>query len=896
MENLILQTKLNTPKIPTGYVYRPFIYKKMDILLERKLCLISTPAGYGKTTLVASWGGKNQSLPLAWVSLDSGDNTFQRFFIYFVLAIQGIHEGFGEGLLDRLASLQSIPNELFLVHLVNELTQLEQDFIVVLDDYHTIYQREIHEAIDFILDYMPENMHFVISTRTEPPLSLSNLRAKGQLVEIRYSDLHFSEQEAGQYLNNEMGLNLDEVQIAELVEYTEGWIVGLHLAALALIDSAKTSSFLAKLNSATTFIVEYLLDEVLKLQPKELYEFLLKTAVMERFTVELCNNALEINNSADLISQVERANLFIVPLDTEKKWYRYHHLFSELLLARLNKRYPEKAKSIWRRASSWFQQQGNTEEAISYALLAEDYQFAASMLDQTGRGILWAGGAGKLLEWFEYFPEEIYYSYPFLWTLSLWAHINLAQFSVTNEELKSQRFDRIAAQIKDQTIRKQFESSAAVLRALLAINWEYNLPKGLEFIEAFDGEKLENDESAAMFDIILGKANSLMGNMKKAKLALERALVVAEENNAHIFRMVINHHYSEMEYFQGNIREFEKNLTDANQIAITHHLDDNGGFFRICIDIGRLHAERGNLVSAQQYLNRGVQESKRSPTAYDILDGLSTIFELALETNNIKAAEQAILSVDDITKKSGFSAPLIEHAEAMRTRLAIHNKDWRAVRDWLDVREIRSRESFAFHERYLAHTAIQALVAFKETELAKAYLDQMIAAAEINKWQLEWANCSAWLALILFQEGDLQQAVAVLKQALKVAKQQGSVRAILEVGEPIMPLVFQMQDELNRENESQKLLTFVNKLIEVYEAMHQNFRFSWCGYDIAEPLTDRELEALELLAKGYPNRVIAEKMVISESTVKFHLKNLYLKLCVHTRTQAIAKAIENGLI
>ena len=417
----MLQTKFYVPNTPRGFVNRASLNKKMDLVYEKKLCIISTPAGYGKTTLIVSWA-KQKEQPLAWISLDEGDNSFQRFFAYLVTAIQRVIKDFGEGLFERLTSPQGIPHELFLTHLVNEMDLIKQDCVIVLDDYHTIHEKEIHEAMEYLLDNLPLKIHFIISSRTEPLLSSANLRAKGQLLEIRYSDLCFSKEDASQYLNNKMRLKLNEDEVQELVDYTEGWIVGLHLAAIALANTDKTTAFLIKLNSTNRYVSEYLFDEVLRLQPKELQEFLLQSSVLGRFTPELCNAVLQIKTSNELIEQAERSNLFITQLDTQQEWYRFHHLFSELLSARLKKTRPDVILRIQQRASIWFEEQGMLEDAIEYAILANDYLRAAALIEIIGKTTLWTGDVGKLLNWLEAFPEEVYYEHPILWTLHLWSH------------------------------------------------------------------------------------------------------------------------------------------------------------------------------------------------------------------------------------------------------------------------------------------------------------------------------------------------------------------------------------------------------------------------------------------------------------------------------------------
>ena len=304
MTPLLLQTKLYVPNIPRGAVDRIGISEKLDLLLQRKLCLISTPAGYGKTSLIVSWA-KHHGRSLAWVSLDGGDNEFSRFFAYIISAIQMQVPEFGQNLLERLTFPHEIPHELFMTLFVNAMDGIEQGCILVLDDYHVIHDAEIHESVQYLLDNLPPQIHLVISSREEPPLSIANLRAKDQLVDLRYSDLRFSENEAAEYLNLNIGLDLSKKEIRSLVEYTEGWIVGLHLAAISLSNSEKKDSFLAQLEPANRYIAGYLFDEVLQRQPKEIRSFLLRSSVLDSFSAPLCDAALGIDSSRSLIAEIE---------------------------------------------------------------------------------------------------------------------------------------------------------------------------------------------------------------------------------------------------------------------------------------------------------------------------------------------------------------------------------------------------------------------------------------------------------------------------------------------------------------------------------------------------------------------------------------------------------------
>ncbi len=425
----ILATKLYIPPHRPKIVLRPHLVERLNEGLHFKLVLISAPAGFGKTTLVSEWAARN-GCPVAWLSLDEGDNDFVRFLTYLVSALQklalsnvrlrtkaeGMVPNLGEGLLAALQSAQQPPAELLLTTLLNEIAAVPNDFFLVLDDYHLIEAQPIDSSLAFLLERLPPQMHLVITTREDPSLPLARLRARGQLTELRAADLRFTPAEAAEFLNQVMGLNLSAENIAALEARTEGWIAGLQLAALSMQGRSDAASFIQAFTGSHRFVLDYLVEEVLQRQPEGIHSFLLKTAILDRLSGSLCDAVSGREDGKGMLQTLERGNLFIIPLDDQRQWYRYHPLFAEVLQARLLDEQPDQVFSLHQRASEWYEHNGSASDAIRHALAAKDFERAAVLVElavpEMRRNR--QGTTVTELGWLKALPDELVYFRPVL--------------------------------------------------------------------------------------------------------------------------------------------------------------------------------------------------------------------------------------------------------------------------------------------------------------------------------------------------------------------------------------------------------------------------------------------------------------------------------------------------
>jgi LuxR family maltose regulon positive regulatory protein len=525
MPTPILATKLYIPRLRPNVVSRPRLLERLNEGLHRKLTLISAPAGFGKTTLLGAWVALIER-PVAWLSLDEGENDPAPFLTYFVAALQTIAATIGEGVLSALQSPQPPPPEAILTALLNDLTTIQDPFVLVLDDYHMIAAKAVDQALTYLVEHLPPQMHLVIATREDPALPLARLRARGHLTEVRAADLRFTPSEAAAFLTQGMGLKLSAEDIAALERRTEGWIAGLQLAALSLQGHEDATSFIASFTGSHHFVLDYLLEEVLGQQSERIQQFLLRTSILDRMSGPLCD-AVVLDSTASgqaTLEHLEHANLFLVPLDNERRWYRYHHLFAELLRQRLHQSTASSPQDEGRgvdelhlRASQWYEDQGLSIEAFQHAAAAHDVERAARLIEGDGMPLQFRGAVTPVLHWLESLPKTVLDARPSLWVmyasaLSMTGHL-------TDIEPKLQAAEAAMPRAEPEDTTRNLVGHIAAIRALLAAAQNQVEPmlaqsrRALEYLHP-------NDLSSRPFTLwTLGFASFLQGDRARARQA-----------------------------------------------------------------------------------------------------------------------------------------------------------------------------------------------------------------------------------------------------------------------------------------------------------------------------------------------------------------------------------------
>jgi LuxR family maltose regulon positive regulatory protein len=901
MSAALLATKLFIPPARPKAVLRPQLFKRLNQGLDNKLILISAPAGFGKTTLLSEWVA-SCSLPVAWLSLDEGDSDPSRFIAYLVASLQTLAPNIGARVLAVLQSPQLPPLEQILTALLNEITTTLEDFVLILDDYHVVDSKAVDQALTFLLEHLPPQMRLVIATREDPQLPLARLRGRSQLTELRVTDLRFTSSEAAEFLNQVMRLNLSAEDIAALENRTEGWIAGLQMAALSMQGLEDTAGFIQSFTGSHHFVLDYLIEEVLQKQPESVQNFLLQTSILERICGPLCDAVLPGSSDAgeETLVYLDRANLFIIPLDNERRWYRYHHLFAELLRTRLARAYPDQITELHRRASDWHANNGFPYEAITHALTVQDWTRAAEVIERFSDELPMRGESNTRLGWFESFPTQILMDRPRLGLTYAWAL------------LMSNQLDRAEQQLNQLTPLVQTTASLLgelyVIRVLIAAR-RYDTPAMIELAQqALSRVPPEEASARSRILLTLGVAYDEMGSdIASAKNAFREAYELGKASpspssvgNAPLPLTALAY-LADYEWLEGNLRSASRMYDQAIELSEKW---GGGSSIALClIQQGRasLLYEWNDLDGTASALQEcfHIAELWKSPRFLVPAYGLSALVMQARgraeEANAmIHRAEQAACDSYSLPYDMGMLALYqIAFWTAQNDLSSIeqwerdHDSEWRSrtgrARDALTIVLARSALEH-FHRRRDGSALSQARV------LIEPALEQ----AQASGLMFNVTRLLILKALVSYAQRENDSALTTLKSALTLAEPENYMRSFLDTGKP-------MEELLSWSVESQSLnephlRAYAGKLLSHFGVNTSIEARQPTAETLFEPLSQRELEVLRLIAQGLSNREISERLFLALSTVKGHNRVIFDKLQVQRRTEAVARARELGLL
>ncbi|MGB3712912.1 MAG: LuxR C-terminal-related transcriptional regulator [Candidatus Promineifilaceae bacterium] len=878
-----LQTKLYVPPLRPNLVPRSRLIERLNqgLQLGHKLTLISAPAGFGKTTLVSEWVAGCER-PAAWLSLDEGDNDPTRFLAYLVAALQTIAANIGEGVLGVLQSPQPPPTEPILTTLLNEITTVPDNFVLVLDDYHVIDAKPVDHALTFLLEHLPPQMHLVIATREDPTLPLARLRVRDQLIELRVNDLRFTNSEAAGFLNQVMGLNLSAEDVAALETRTEGWIAGLQLAAISMRGHKDATSFIKSFTGSHHFVLDYLVEEVLQQQSESVQTFLLRTSILDRLCGPLCDAVLRRGAGLNLtpyasgqetLEFLEQANLFIVPLDNERHWYRYHHLFADLLRQRLQQQQPDSVAKLHVRASAWYEKNGLEIEAFTHAAAANDIERAERLIEGEGLPLHFRGGAAPVLNWLASQPATILDARPSLWVTYASALIFAGQSSSIEQKLGAAEAALEGAEPDDKT--QDLVGHIAAMRAMMAVSQhqvETIIDQASRALELLHTENLYVRTAAAW---TLGYAHELQGDRAAASRAYTDVISNSQASGNFMFTIAALTSL-------GNIQESENQLYQA---AETHQqslqLAGDPPLPFACaslLGLARVLYEWNDLDTAQQHGQLSAQlasqiEAVDTPAACGVL-----LARLKIAQGDVAGAVALLTEADQFVRQHNF-VHMIPQVAATQVLTLLHQGDLAAAAQLAEKHDLPSSQS-------------RVHLAQGDTAAALAVLEPLRRQVEAKGLEDERLKVMILKAVAHHAHGDKEEAVQLLGDALALAEPGGFIRLFVDEGLPMAEL---LSDAAARGI----LPDYCIKLLAVFEAEDQKREDKSNlppAQPLIEPLSHRELEILQLIALGLSNREISERLFLALSTVKKHNGNIYGKLQVQRRTEAVARARELDLL
>lgn len=991
-EHLLLAIKLAIP--PTyrkKIVPRPRLYSQLEAGVERPLTLITAPAGFGKTTLIGEWL-RQCHIPVAWVSLEESDSDLIRFWRYILKALSSFCPDISEHVGAHLKLSQACPSEAldmeaFLTTLINTLMTLPQDMILALDDYQTISESAIHQSMQFLLEHLPPQLHLFITTRTSFPLLIARLRVQGKLAELRAADLRFTPDETEHFLTQAMGLPLSMANIAALNECTEGWVAGLQLAALSLqgwSDPTTITQIIHAFSGQQSSVLYYLTDEVLAYQPTAVQDFLLATSVLERMNADLCDAVTGQNNGQAMLEQLDAANLFLLVVDEQEKWYRYYHLFADLLRYRLRHTYPELESELHLRACTWYERHGMIVDAVTHALAAGAMEHAADLIEEHTWSLIWQHNESVVYSWLVQLPSSVFTTRPAL--CYLWAWILYVRADIHASERALEQAEYLWQQEKNNTMLSRIHDFRAYV-ALLCENGAQTMSHAQQTLALANGNDISLHASAL---VALGGAYLLMGQIAQARTALSEGYRLSQKSGNIVSMQLATMYLGKSYVVQGNLRAayqaYQQMLAEIGELQAWYSADAHiqlAKIYREWNDIEAAHKhwkqalhiiEKGrpegfvstesSILAAQlawirgehdevlTWLDQAEQSARRFGINYMALAAIANFrVHFFLAQGDMNAAlswvkhyqheaanrtEMALLPLsntgfDQSTRtetpllplgnaalgsgsiqSNGAEVPLISPDNSTAISSLTRSMDAETPSVAFDTNAVTSSsaalarvEESPYEKESYALMQGRLMIAQEKADAAIALLEEVLQLALEQGRTGSAITILVLLTLAYHTGGNTYQTLQTLERALVLAESAGYIHIFVDEGPVMAILLTEFCNRYQRRLVGEQAKISLEYIYTILAALGQDTPTSWTtSHHHAQEreevqldtLSEREHTVLQLIAEGLSNQEIARALVVTVSTVKTHLNNIYAKLHVHTRLQAVTRAYELGLL
>ena len=895
----MLLTKLHIPPAGNNTVHRSELFEKLNTGLNRKLILISAPAGFGKTTVVSDWIEQNK-IPTAWFSIDKADNDPVEFLNYIIAGIQSIHSTFGQSATTLLNSPSKPSIQSIVSLLINDILQIKMNFLLILDDFHLITNRDIMELVTFLLEHIPGNIHIVILTRSDPALSYPKLRSQHQLIEIRSSDLSFSVNDISILFNKKLKLKLSIEDAYSLEIKTEGWIAGLQLTALSMQGREDVSGFIQELKGDNRYIMDYLMEEVLKIQTDDIKEFLLQTSILEQMSAPLCNAILNRNDSQLLLEVLEKNNMFVIPLDENRIWYRYHHLFAELLKQRLQLRGKATITELHNIASEWFNSNLMPLFAVEHAILTENYERSTLLLGEIVETMWKNGQHAAIMKYGDLLPDELIkkntdFCLYYAWILIIAGQIHKAEpFLVSAENITLKIInDKNSSKEVIQYSKKQLGKicvAFSYLNSLIADSGKvYDYSK-------IAMENLTEDDplwySWGWYSV--GNAETISGRFQESIEAYEKALEYGKKSgNIQLISTVacrLSALESRMGYYTSSYKKCSDLLTLMKESGYSQIAKSECTFAGLYTCFAGIECMRTDLDDALKNIKTAYNLSRNDSNNSNKVAVRSVYSLILYGRGDTAGAVKMINEAEDIVRQNKIVLSIMAIYVAIKGIILIQQNELERARYFF--KEIGlgldKKISYSDEHGYVGYALLLVIeLKFEEAEILLAKLLKMAQVANRIERIIE---IKIIYAILNKATGNKEKALINLIDALEEAASENILMSFI--------LFYSRIDDLLKEVYKVQTTTktkIPKKLIDKLKLVIDK-REKFKKINSESGLSDRELNALKLLAEDLSNQEIADKLFISLNTVKTHLKNIFIKLDAKNRSGAVAKSKKMGLL
>jgi LuxR family maltose regulon positive regulatory protein len=913
---LILATKLYIPVPRSDLVSRPRLVAQLNQGLDGKLILISAPAGFGKTTLLSEWiAAGNIADSTAWLSLDQDDNDPRRFWAHILSAIQAVRMNVGVTALSALQLDKPLSIKVLLTSLINELAGMSGVLILILDDFHVVAEPDIHDQLEFFLEHLPPSLRLVVSGRSGVPWPLARLRARREVAEVRAQDLRFTLDESAAFLNQEMKLGITAEDVATLDTRTEGWIAGLQMAALSMTGREDRAGFIRAFRGTHRHVLDYLVEEVLDSQPRDVQKFLLKTSILDRLSGPLCDvvvgvvprerGSFDITDGARLdsgpvqpsggtssqriLEQLESANLFVVPLDDERRWYRYHHLFADLLLARLSQTQSGEVPGLHQRARAWFESHGMIPDAVRHAVTAGDLDSVERLIAGNVFALVHQRNLNTVASWLDSLPDDAIRDRPWLRVTECW----VLAYSGQLEEL-----EQMLQQI-DLTTGRQLSGHVAAMFSVVA-GYKGDTSRAVTFAREALAQMPEEDKEARGFASGM-LANLLLdiGELSTAADTLYDAIASSKRTGDAIGTMLLLCDLAGIQFTMGNLRLTTATCREAMDLGRDQLKQRQEGqampvaggcaYHRMSQVLQELNDLDGALLHAKEHTSL----HKQGGWLDSLVGGSIRQADIYRSLGDFERGHEAIHSARQLA--GDFSPGIRRNLDAHEARLWLAEGDVVSASRWVDENDKLVSDSPGFQNIFHYMVLARILIAQGKLENALELVANLLSISEEAEAGRYVIELHLLQALISHARGESQQSLSSMEQALTLAEPEGYVRSFIEPG-PVM-------EELLRGCITHGIaVAYAGKLLNAFQAEdHFKVGIPPSGGELGDiqyldPLSDRELEVLRLLTTSLTQREIAESLFISVNTLRSHIKSIYNKLDVHSRMAAVGRAQDLDLL